>query len=80
MDRGTKEDTLYLHNHVKDLALLGISYPDKDSLVNINAAQNNSNAVVPTVQRCMNETGVKATFVLVECVAYRAKCEHIASD
>ncbi|PWN32761.1 PLC-like phosphodiesterase [Meira miltonrushii] len=66
VDRGTKNDNLAFHNHVKDLSYLGISTPDKDDLTMVNAAVNNSNAIVPTVQRCTIETGVRPTYVMVD--------------
>lgn len=65
-DRGRQNNTLYLHNHTKDVARLGVTIPDTDMLSVVNSALGEY-GIVDTVQRCQRENdGVKATFVLVD--------------
>lgn len=65
-DRGNSNDTLYLHNHTKDVVHLGVSVPDDAMLGVINSALGEY-GIVDTVQRCQRESnGIKATFVLVD--------------
>lgn len=66
-DRGTDDDTLYLHNHTKDVAVVGITVPETSALSTVNSA-NGTDGIVETVRRCQKENrgNVRPTFVLVD--------------